>query len=106
MSRWDLLPDDLTDLVRRHGAASSIQAAWLRWDLWSHARKEGWGEVRSALALAGKGKERILSLSSHARREWRTEGNSWRGISAEVVACICAEAEEGLWGPLTTRLFS
>lgn len=92
-----MLPDDVCDLILRHKAALCIQRSWTRFSLFSHARRERWGELKEYLVEQGVWSS--IWRYAMVRREWRQEPESWRGASREVLHTIRDEAQSHhLWG--------
>ena len=102
---WERLPAELRHYIltlrMQDDRASRIQKAYLNWSLRAHRSRGDWDALREHL-----GKERILYLErfSGIRREWRGEGGSWLGTGENELDAICLEAEEGLWGAVTSRI--
>ena len=94
------LPHDVSELVLHHLAATRIQVAWLRYDLFRHARQPEWRRIVAHLRRVDVW--RPLFPYSAVRREWRTEASSWLHVSTPHPLLV--EARHGLWGVRTKRI--
>lgn len=95
MPCWDVLPDDLQDLILQHRASLCIQRVWRSHRMFRHARHPIWSRVRRHLGLEVW---KTLVCYSDVRREWRQEPASWLHTPRPTLEAICEEADAGLWG--------
>ena len=96
------LPCDLQWLCLRQWAAGRIQAGFMRWHRYRHARHPVWAVLRARLTRVAHDR---LRRHWAVRREWVREPSSWVAISDETLHVILDEVEAGLWGaPVPTRL--
>ena len=99
MSRWDLLPPDIHELILSHRSAIYIQKRWRWFTSCGHTRNPLWSSVRGH--LFSKGVPKIvceLARYTNVRREWRTEPASWLLTDINDLEIILEEARSSLWG--------
>lgn len=94
-SLWDVLPDEVIDLILRHRAAQTIRQTFLRTMHFRHARRAVWPEVRARL---GRLSVSVLWPYPLVRREWWMEPESWCHQDEALFRVLIAEARDGLWG--------
>ena len=95
------LPYDICEHILHHLCAMRIQRAWMRWVHFSHARREHWSCVHSAIGLRAW---RHLIPYEQVRREWRQESQSWLSVCQGTLEIILEETLEGYWGARAHRL--
>ena len=103
---WPLalrLPVEVVKIIEKHLHAMCIQTRFIRWWLYSHARRKEWKALRARL---GRSRVEVLCPYTHVRMEWRAEMASWLGTTENTQELIVNEAREGLWGRESARLKS